>query len=91
MKIGLPTVHYMQYASYFNTIYVLSGVWQEAGLYMASLSSVDPELYEAGYMDGMNKLQKIYHIDLVAIRPTICIMMILQAGSVMSVRLKRFF
>lgn len=88
-KLGGTPVHFMQYAQYFNTIYVLSGIWQEAGwgciIYIAALSSVDPELYEAGYIDGMNKLQKIIHIDFVAIRPTICIMLIMSAGGVMSV------
>lgn len=88
-KLGGTPVHFMQYSEYFNTIYVLSGIWQEAGwgciIYIAALSSVDPELYEAGYIDGMNKLQKIIHIDFIAIRPTICIMLILSAGGVMSV------
>ena len=88
-RLGGTPVHFMQYSEYFNTIYVLSGVWQEAGwgfiIYIAALSSVDPELYEAGYIDGMNKLQKIIHIDFIAIRPTICIMLILSAGGVMSV------
>lgn len=88
-KLGGTPVHFMQYSEYFNTIYVVSGIWQEAGwgciIYIAALSSVDPELYEAGYIDGMNKLQKIIHIDFVALRPTICIMLIMSAGSVMSV------
>ncbi len=88
-RLGGTPVHFMQYSEYFNTIYVFSGIWQEAGwgciIYIAALSSVDPELYEAGYIDGMNKLQKIIHIDFIAIRPTICIMLILSAGGVMSV------
>lgn len=88
-KLGGTPIHFMQYSEYFNTIYVVSGIWQEAGwgciIYIAALSSVDPELYEAGAIDGMNKMQKIIHIDFVAIRPTICIMLILSAGGVMSV------
>lgn len=87
--LGGEAIHFMQYASYFNTIYVVSGIWQEAGwgciIYMAALASVDPELYEAGYIDGMNRLQKMYHIDFTALKPTICIMLILSAGGIMSV------
>lgn len=86
---GLPSVHFMQYASYFNTIYVLSGIWQGAGwgcvIYIAALAAVDPDLYEAGYIDGMNRLQKLYYIDFMTIRPTISIMLILSAGGIMSV------
>ncbi len=50
--IGLESVHFMQYAGYFNTIYVLSGIWQGAGwgcVHIAALSAVDPDLYEAGW------------------------------------------
>lgn len=87
--LGLRSIHFMQYASYFNSVYVLSGIWQEAGwgcvIYMAALSGVDPELYEAGYIDGMNRLQKMIHIDLITILPTISIMLILSAGGIMSV------
>ncbi len=87
--VGLESVHFMQYASYFNTIYVVSGIWQGAGwgcvIYIAALSAVDPDLYEAGYIDGMNRLQKLYYIDFMTIRPTISIMLILSAGGIMSV------
>lgn len=94
-RMGGTPVHFMQYSEYFNTIYVLSGIWQEAGwgciIYIAALSAVDPELYEAGYIDGMNKLQKIIHIDFIAIRPTICIMLILSAGGIMSVGFEKIW
>lgn len=87
--LGFQRVHFMQFADKFNSIYVLSGIWQEAGwgciIYMAALSGVDPELYEAGYIDGMNRVQKMFYIDLMTIKPTITIMMILSAGGIMSV------
>lgn len=95
VKLGLPSIYFMSLPAYFRTIYVVSGIWKNAGwgciVYMAALSSVDPELYEAGAIDGMNKLHKMYHIDFKAILPTICIMLILSAGDVMSIGFDKIF
>ena len=59
-------------------------------LYIATLSSVDPSLYEAATMDGAGKWKKMLHIDVPALMPTVTIMLILRMGSVMSVGLRRF-
>ena len=74
---------------YFKTIYVLTGVWQERGwgtiIYLAALSAVDPQMMEAATIDGANRLQKIWYINLPSIWPTICVMLILQIGSMLNV------
>ena len=74
---------------YFKTIYVLTGVWQEMGwgtiIYLAALSAVDPQMMEAATIDGANRLQKIWYINLPSIWPTICVMLILQIGSMLNV------
>lgn len=74
---------------YFKTIYVLTGVWQEMGwgtiIYLAALSAVDPQMIEAATIDGANRLQKIWYINLPSIWPTICVMLILQIGSMLNV------
>ena len=92
---GFSRTHFMQEPSMFIPIYVISGIWQEAGwgsiIYIAALSSVDTELYEAGYVDGMNKIQKIINIDLPCIKPTIIIMMILSMGSILNVGFEKVF
>jgi putative aldouronate transport system permease protein len=79
----------------FKSIYVWSGVWQGVGyssiIYLAALSSVDVELYDAGRMDGMNLLQKIRYIDIPAITPTIVILFILNAARIMSVGFEKVY
>ncbi len=73
----------------FKTIFVLSGIWQTMGwssiIYIAALSGVDTQVIEAARVDGANRLQKIWHIDLTSIKPTIIILLILQVGTLMNV------
>lgn len=76
-------------AAAFPSLYVWSGVWQGAGfgavVYMAALAGVDMQLHEAAIIDGATLLQRIRHIDLPAIIPTIVIMMILNMGGILNV------
>ena len=73
----------------FPHLYVWSGVWQGVGfgaiIYLAALSSVDPQLHEAATIDGANVLQRIWHIDLPTIAPMVTIMLILNMGSILGV------
>jgi len=91
---GAPK-RYMMEPGYFKPIYVLTDIWQLTGyssiLYLAALSSVDKNLYEAATIDGATKLQRIWHIDLPAIRPTIVIMLILTMGTLMNVGFDKAF
>ena len=84
-NIGLP----MGNASWFSTIYVVSEIWQHAGwdaiIYIASLTAISPELYEAADMDGANKLHKILFIDLPSIVPTAIVLLIMNSGRILSV------
>ena len=87
--LGGERIDYMAQPGYFKSIYVWSGIWQGMGyssvIYIASLSGIDQCLYEAAIIDGANKLQKIWHIDIPGITPTIVILLILNFGSIMSV------
>ncbi|WP_300844919.1 sugar ABC transporter permease [uncultured Acetatifactor sp.] len=87
--LGLESVFFMQEAGLFKWVYVLSGIWQGAGwssvIYYAALSGVDKSLLEAADMDGATRLQKIWHVNLPVILPTILVMLILQCGSLLSV------
>jgi putative aldouronate transport system permease protein len=87
--LGGPSIDYLTTPSWFKTIYVLSGVWQETGwgtiLYLAALSSVDPDIIEASKIDGANRLQKIINIDFPAILPTAITLLIIHSGRLMSV------
>lgn len=79
----------------FPSIYVWTEAWQHAGwdsiLYIATLSAVDPTLYEAATMDGAGKWHKMLHIDVPALLPTATIMFILRMGSVMSVGFEKIY
>lgn len=79
----------------FKHMYVWSGVWQSIGwnsiIYMAALTGVDPALHEAAKIDGANKLQRIWNIDLPAIMPTMAIMLIMSFGKIMSVGYEKVY
>ena len=70
-------------------LYVWSGIWQNAGwatiLYLATLSGVDPTLHEAAIVDGATRIQRVRHIDLPSLTPTIVITLIMDVGRIMSV------
>ena len=76
-------------ASYFVPIYVISDIWQGIGwgsiIYLAALSGVDAELYEAATIDGAGRLRQTWSITLPSILPTIVTMLILRLGQVLSV------
>ena len=76
-------------ADAFPHIYVWSGVWQQLGwncvIYVAALSGIDPSLHEAAAIDGASRLQRILHINLPSIIPTIMITLILRVGQILSV------
>ncbi len=92
---GLPPVNFMAKPDLFRHIYVWTNVWQTTGynaiIYLAALSAIDPQLYEAARVDGCSKLQKILHIDLPGIRTTAVILLILNMGYVMSVGFEKAY
>lgn len=87
--LGMESVYFMQEASMFKWIYVLSDVWQGAGwgsiIYFAALSGVDGALLEAADLDGASRLQKIWYVKIPTILPTIVVTFILRCGSLLSV------
>ncbi len=93
--IGMKPIFYMAKPKWFSTLYVFSGVWQNAGwgtiIYLAALSSINPELYESSIVDGANKLQRIWYIDIPGILPTAIILLILNCGRIMSVGFEKIF
>lgn len=74
---------------YWRPVYIISGLWKELGfgsiIYLAALSGVDQQLYEAASIDGANRLKQTFYITLPGISPTIIIMLILKIGQMMSV------
>lgn len=93
--LGMESVDFLSKPKWFKSIYVWSGVWQGMGwssiIYISALSGVDYEMHEAAIVDGATKLQRILHIDLPSIKPTIIMMLILQLGSLMNVGFEKVF
>ncbi|ERL65729.1 ABC transporter permease [Schleiferilactobacillus shenzhenensis] len=86
--VGIQPIAFMSDPKWFKTVYVLSSVWQGTGwgsvIYLAALAGVDPALHEAAIVDGASKIQRIWHINLPAIVPTMVILLILNVGSLFS-------
>lgn len=82
-------------AQYFRHVYVWSGVWQGMGwssiLYLAALAGIDPALHEAAIVDGATRLQRIWHIDLPGMLPTVVIQLILAVGNMMNIGFEKIY
>ncbi len=82
-------------ASAFIPVYVFSGIWQSMGwnsiIYLAALSSVDTQLYDACKIDGANRMQTMWHIDFTAIMPTLIILLIMNMGNILNVGFDKIY
>lgn len=91
---GTP-IDFISEPAWFKSLYVFSDVWQTMGwssiIYIAALAAVDPAQHEAAMIDGASRLQRIFHINIPAIMPTIVILFILNAGSVMAVGFEKVY
>ena len=87
--IAGTNIDFMAESGAFRTMYIASGIWQDAGwgviIYNATLAGIDSSLYEAADIDGANLMHKIFKIDLPALVPTIVLMLIMSAGNLMNV------
>ena len=86
---GAPAQNLLIDPDKFTPIYVLSGIWQNIGwnsiIYLAALSGIDQEQYEAARIDGANRFQQVLHITIPGILPTIMILFIMRMGSILNV------
>jgi putative aldouronate transport system permease protein len=84
---GTEPINFMAEPKFFRPLLVLTAMWRETGwatiLYMAQLSTIDPQLYEAAYVDGASRFRQIIHITLPGILPIIAITLILRLGRTM--------
>lgn len=90
---GGETINFLSTASWFRPIYVASEVWQTLGwgaiVYLAAITNVDPQYYEAAKLDGASRLRQIWSITLPCIAPTVATMLILRIGSILEVGLEK--
>ncbi|MDR1599465.1 MAG: ABC transporter permease subunit [Oscillospiraceae bacterium] len=93
--MGGTAVNFMGEKRFFRLIYVLTGIWQGAGysavIYLAALSGVSQELYDAAIVDGASKLKRILNVDIPSIAPTIRVLFILNTGSILSVAFEKIY
>lgn len=93
--LGVESIAFLSEPSMFKTIYVLSGVWQQMGwsaiIYISALAGVDYQMHEAAIIDGASKIQRMRHIDLPSIKPTIVMLFILELGKLMNVGFEKVY
>ena len=93
--LGGNRVFFLGRQQWFRSLYVFSGMWQNAGwgtiIYLAALSAIDPEQHEAAIVDGATLWQRVWHIDIPGILPTIVILLILNVGQIMGVGFEKAF
>lgn len=87
--VGIDAVAFMIEPGWFRPMYVGSNIWEQIGwgsiIYLAALTNVDQELYEAATIDGAKRFKQLMHVTLPGILPTIVVMFILRIGKIMSV------
>ena len=85
---GIPAENLLSDPKLFRTIYTFSGVWQSMGwgsiIYLATLSTVDPTLYEAAVIDGAGKFRQVLNVSLPALKPVIIIQFIMRMGNILT-------
>ena len=93
--LGGTANNWMQVPYLFRGLYVGSGIWQNMGwdsiIYIAALAGVDPQLHESAYIDGANRYQCMWYINLPCIMPTVVIMLILNSGYILSVGFEKVY
>jgi len=94
-SIGLDTVPFLVNPPHWVVTYIGVGVWQNIGwgtiLYLAAMTGISPELYEAAEVDGATRFQKIWHITLPGIQETMVILLILNIGRIALIDFERPF
>lgn len=92
---GMNKVNFLMNPDWFRPIYILQIIWREAGwgtiIYLAAITAVDPQLYEAARIDGAGRFRQIWHITLPAIRSVIVVLLLLKIGDVLELGFEHIF
>ena len=92
---GIDKIYFLGESRYFRSIVVTAGIWKTLGMasvyYLAAISSIDSQLYEACIIDGGGRIRQMWHITLPGIRTMISILLILQIGSMVSIGFENIF
>ncbi|WP_244535140.1 ABC transporter permease [Gracilibacillus kekensis] len=86
-SLGFEKINFLLNDAWFRPMYILQVIWREAGwgtiIFLAAITAVDPQLYEAARMDGANRFRQMWHITIPAIRNVIIVLLILKIGDVL--------
>jgi putative aldouronate transport system permease protein len=92
-RIGIESVPFLNSPVHWVWTYVFLGIWQSVGwntiIYLAAITGINPELYEAASVDGASRLRKIWHVTLPGLRPTIVILLIMSLGRIIGIEFDR--
>lgn len=92
---GIERSNLLANAALFKPLYVLSGIWQEAGwgsiIYLATLSTIDPGLYEAATIDGASRFQRMLYVSLPGLLPIIIVQLIMRIGNILTTGFEKVF
>lgn len=93
--MGHDPIFFLGNPKYFRSITVISSIWKEAGwgtiIYLAAITGIDQELYEAAMVDGASRIQRLWHITLPGIKTTVVLTLILRMGGIMSNGFEQIF
>ncbi|MEN6314402.1 MAG: ABC transporter permease subunit [Clostridiaceae bacterium] len=92
---GMEPVHFMAIPGYFRPVLIITGIWKGFGMsavyYLAALSSIDQQLYEAAKIDGAGKLKQTWYITLPGIKNITIVLLVLQVGSLVTIGFEQIF
>lgn len=93
--MGKDTVNFLASKQWFRTVLVLSDLWHGMGwntvIFLAALTNIDPQLYEAARIDGAGKMQQIWHITLPGLKSTIIVLLLMKIGNIMNNGFEQIF
>jgi putative aldouronate transport system permease protein len=93
--LGIEPINYLGNFRYFKSIYAITDLWQHMGynsiIYIAALTSINPELYEAARVDGASRFQKMLNVDMPGIAPVIVTLLILNTGNILNVGFEKIY
>ncbi|MDF2652359.1 MAG: protein lplB [Paenibacillus sp.] len=92
---GMEKIDFLQSPDWFRTMITSQVIWKEAGwgtiIFLAAISGVDPQQYEAATIDGAGRFRRMWHVTLPALRSTVIILLILRLGSFMDTGFEQIF
>ncbi|MDR2730570.1 MAG: ABC transporter permease subunit [Treponema sp.] len=92
-NFGIGPIDFLMNKSKWVMTYILFGVWKEMGwgtiIYLAAITGINPELYEAAEVDGAGRWRKLWHITLPGIKPTIVVLLVMNVGRILGIEFDR--